>query len=93
MQSKDASQNFVSARDFSNHTERWIQRAGETHQPVVITQGGQPLGVLLSPVEFDHLVQHKHLLQDMASAFDEAEPAMIMPELLKRLGLDSGATR
>jgi len=90
--SSEAVQRFVTMQDFRNQADRWIRQAEQTQQPVVITRAGQPFGVLLSPAEFDHLVQHKHVLQDMVSNLDDTDDDAMESELLKRLASGPSAS-
>jgi len=61
----------------------------------VITQNGKPAGVLLSPAEFDRLVERERFLTDVAAGIADLDAGRTVTtkELERRLGLgdDPGA--
>jgi prevent-host-death family protein len=59
------SQDIVPMAEFKGRAAHWFRRVAENNQPVVITQNGKPAGVLLSPTEFDRLVERERLLTDV----------------------------
>jgi PHD/YefM family antitoxin component YafN of YafNO toxin-antitoxin module len=54
---------------------------------MVITQNGRPAAVLLSPSEFDRLLEKHRFLLSVASGLEDAESERVMDttELKKRL--------
>jgi antitoxin YefM len=62
---------------------------------VVITQNGEPAGVLLSPEEFDRIVERERFLSDVAAGVADLDAGRTVTtdELKRRLGLgdDSAA--
>lgn len=90
------SQDIVPMAEFKGRAAHWFRRVAENNQPVVITQNGKPAGVLLSPAEFDRLVERERFLADVAAgvADIDAGQAVTTDELKRRLGLgDDPATR
>jgi len=61
------SQDIVPMAEFKGQAAHWFRRVAENNQPVVITQNGKPAGVLLSPAEFDRLVERERFLTDVAA--------------------------
>ena len=63
---------------------------------MVITQNGKPAGVLLSPAEFDRLVERERFLADVAAGVTDLDAGrtITIDELKRRLGLgdDPGAS-
>ena len=61
----------------------------ETGQPLVITQNGRPAGVLLSPAEFDRLVERYLFVRAVEEGVADADSgSLIDGEALRaRLGL------
>ena len=84
------SQDIVPMAEFKGQAAHWFRRVAENDQPVVITQNGKPAGVLLSPAEFDRLVERQRFLQAVAVGAADIEAGRVMSteELKRRLGLD-----
>jgi prevent-host-death family protein len=55
-------EDVVPIGQFKAQAKTWLARTAETGQPLVITQNGRAAGVLLSPAEFDRLVEGTALL-------------------------------
>ena len=80
-------QDIVPVGEFKGRASRWLRRAAETGQPVVITQNGRPAGVLMSPVEFDRLQERQRFLESVAAGIADADAGRTMDtaELQRRL--------
>lgn len=83
------SQDIVPMAEFKGQAAHWFRRVGENNQPVVITQNGKPAGVLLSPAEFDRLMERQRFVQDVAAGVADLDAGRTMNtrELERRLGL------
>lgn len=83
------SQDIVPMAEFKGQAAHWFRRVAENNQPVVITQNGKPAGVLLSPAEFDRLVERQRFLTDVAAgiAVLDAGRTVTTAELERHLGL------
>jgi len=81
------SEGIVPIGEFKGQASRWLRRASESGQPVVITQNGRAAGVLVSAAEFDRLVERQHLLESIASGIADADSGRTMDtaELRRRL--------
>ncbi len=84
------SQDIVPMAEFKGQAAHWFRRVAENNQPVVITQNGKPAGVLLSPAEFDRLVERHRFLEDVAAGVADLDAGRVVrtDELKRRLGLD-----
>lgn len=89
------SQDIVPMAEFKGQAAQWFRRVAESNQPVVITQNGRPAGVLLSPAEFDRLVERQRFLEDVAAGAADLDAGRVLTtdELKQRLGLDEESTR
>ncbi len=90
------SQDIVPMAEFKGQAAHWFRRVAENNQPVVITQNGKPAGVLLSPAEFDRLVEQQRFLGDVAAGVADLDAGRVVTtdELKRRLGLgDDPAAR
>lgn len=89
------SQDIVPMAEFKGRAAHWFRRVAENNQPVVITQNGKPAGVLLSPAEFDRLVERARFLSDVTAGVADLDAGRVVTtqELERRLGLgdDPGA--
>ncbi|MBI5514007.1 MAG: type II toxin-antitoxin system Phd/YefM family antitoxin [Deltaproteobacteria bacterium] len=83
------SEDIVPMAEFKGQAARWFRRVAETNQPVVITQNGKPAGVLLSPTEYDRIVERERFLRDVAAGLGDPGDAWTITtdELRRRLGL------
>jgi prevent-host-death family protein len=64
------SQDVVPIAQFKAQAGRWLKKAAETGQPVVITLNGKPAGVLLSPAEYDRLEEEQRYLDEKRRFLD-----------------------
>ena len=89
------SQDIVPMAEFKGQAAHWFRRVAENNQPVVITQNGKPAGVLLSPAEFDRLVERERFLTEAVAGVADLDAGRTVStkELKRRLGLrdDPGA--
>mgnify|MGYP000959954946 CR=1 FL=1 len=83
-------QDIVPMAEFKAQAAQWFRRVAENNQPVVITQNGKPAGVLLSPAEFDRLVERQRFIESVAAGVADLDAGRVMTtdELKRRLGLD-----
>ena len=84
------SQDIVPMAEFKGQAAKWFRRVTENNQPVVITQNGKLAGVLLSPAEFDRLVERQRFLEDVTAGAADLDAGRVVTtdELKRRLGLD-----
>lgn len=81
------SEDIVPIAQFKGEASRWLRRVTESKQPVVITLNGKPAGVLLSPAEFDRILERARFLESVAAGLADAEAGRVMSTaaLRKRL--------
>ena len=87
MRAIKVAEDIVPVGEFKGQAARWLRHAAETGQPVVITQNGKPAGVLVSPTEYDRLIERERFLESVALGLADAEAGRTMDtkELLRRL--------
>jgi prevent-host-death family protein len=73
--------------EFKSKAAQYLKRLAERNHPMVITQNGRPAAVLLSPSEFDRLLEKHRFLMSVASGLEDADSDRVMDtvELKKRL--------
>ena len=83
------SEDIVPMADFKGRAAHWFRRVAQDNQPLIITQNGKPAGVLLSPAEFDRLIERQRFLHDVAAGVADLDEGRVMTsdELRRRLGV------
>jgi prevent-host-death family protein len=83
------SEDVVPVAEFKGQAARWLKRAGESGQPVVVTLRGKVAGVVLSPAEYDRLRERVRLLEDVLAGIEDADAGRVYTteEVRKQLGL------
>lgn len=83
------SRDIVPVGEFKGQAGRWLRRASESGQPIVITQNGRPAGVLVSATEFDRMIERQRFLESVAGGIADADAGRTMgtAELRRRLAV------
>jgi len=78
---------IVPLGEFKAQAAKLLKRIGESGEPMVITQNGRPAGVLVSPKEYDRIVERHRFLESIAAGLADAEAGRVIDtaELRKRL--------
>ncbi|HET6371727.1 MAG TPA: type II toxin-antitoxin system Phd/YefM family antitoxin [Candidatus Polarisedimenticolia bacterium] len=78
---------IVPLGEFKARAAKLLKRVGESGEPMVITQNGRPAGVVLSPKEYDRIVERQRFLESIAAGLADAEAGRVIDttELRKRL--------
>ena len=81
------SQDIVPLGEFKSKAAQYLKQLAEKNHPMVITQNGRPAAVLLSPAEFDRLLEKHRFLMSVASGLGDVEADRVMDtaKLKKRL--------
>ncbi len=73
MKTLRVSEDVVPIGEFKGKAARWFKRAAETGQPLLVTQNGKPAAVVLSPAEFDKLLEQQRFLREVAEGLADLE--------------------
>lgn len=73
MKTLNISKDIIPLGEFKSAISKWLKSIKNTGQPLVITQNGKPAGVLLSPEEYDDLINTKRFLESVSRGLAEAE--------------------
>lgn len=90
MRSFSVLSDIIPVGEFKTGMAQWLKRVQETGHPLVITQNGKPAGVLLSPAEYDDLVERRLLLESVERGISDIEEGRhytgkeMKKEILKR---------
>ena len=73
MKKFDVSNDIIPIGEFKISLSKWLKNAHNTGHPLVITQNGRPAGVLMSPSEYDELVNKKLFLNSVNRGLSDIE--------------------
>ena len=87
MKEVQISDGIVPLGEFKARAARLLKHLGESGEPMVITQNGRPAGVLVSPKEYDRIVERQRFLESIAAGLADAEAGRVVDtaELRRRL--------
>jgi len=71
------SEDVVPVGQFKAQAKKWLARAAETGQPLVITQNGRPAAVMLSPAEYDRITYQERFLADVQAGLADAKAGRV----------------
>jgi len=72
------SEDIVPLSEFKARASEWLKKIARTGAPVVITQNGRAAAVLVSPGEFDALIERARFLQAVAEGMADAEEGRLI---------------
>jgi prevent-host-death family protein len=64
---------IVPIGEFKTHASRIMRRLKDEGRPIVITQRGKPAGVLVSPRDYDRLVERERFVAAVEQGLAESE--------------------
>jgi prevent-host-death family protein len=67
------SNDIVPIGEFKTGISKWLKNIRDTGHPLIITQNGKPAGVVLSPTEYDTLVQRHQFLESVGRGIADAD--------------------
>jgi prevent-host-death family protein len=73
------SEDVVPVGQFKAQAKKWLARAAETGQPLVITQNGRPAAVMLSPAEYDRLTERERFIGDVKAGLADLDAGRTIP--------------
>ena len=73
MRNINISNDIIPVAEFKAGMKRFLHSIKNSQHPIVITQNGRPAGVLISPEEYDNLVQNKLFLESVSRGISEAD--------------------
>jgi prevent-host-death family protein len=75
-----ATEDIRSVTDMKSHAARLLRMVGETRRPIVITQSGQPKGVLIDFDSFQELREATLLLKLLAQGEADVRAGRVVPQ-------------
>ena len=91
MKTISVSNDIIPVGKFKTKISQWLRNIQNTGQPLIITQNGQPAGVLLSPKEYDELVYRKEFLDSVYRGLSDVADGKTYSteEVLARINKDT----
>jgi prevent-host-death family protein len=74
------SEDIVPIAEFKAHVSEVVRGLRERGRPLVITQNGKPAAVLLSPEEFDALIDQARVVAAVQQGLAEAEAGQLISD-------------
>tara|TARA_Y100000590_G_C15525688_1_gene941136 strand:+ start:243 stop:536 length:294 start_codon:yes stop_codon:yes gene_type:complete len=72
------SEDIVPIGEFKSQSAQWLEKVKQTGHPVVITQNGKPAGVIISPVEFDRLMEKELFVDSVNKGLSDADAGRVV---------------
>lgn len=77
MKTISVANDIVPIAEFKTRIAKWFKNLQDTGRPLIITQNGKPAGVLLSPSDYDNLVQRKAFLDSVERGIADADSGKV----------------
>lgn len=90
MHSLAVSTDIIPVGELKKRLSQYLASVNGTGHPLVITQNGKPAGVLISPAEYDYLVEQRLFVESVSRGLKDArsgkvrDTADLQVELKKR---------
>jgi prevent-host-death family protein len=75
-----ALKDIVPIGEFRSNLADWVKRVGDTRRPVVLTQRGRAAAVVVSPDEFDELLEERAVVRAILSGLQEASAGHVVDD-------------
>lgn len=86
------SEDIIPIGEFKKQASRLCRRVKETNRPILVTQNGSPVGVIISPVEYDRMMESVRLIKGVKEGLQQSEAGQVLTseELDKELDREFG---
>ena len=74
------SENIVSLSDFKNKASRMLHEIQSSHRPFVITQNGKAAAVLISPSDFDFLIEQARFVDAVQRGLTDVQNGLVLSD-------------
>ena len=72
------SEDIVPIGEFKKQTSRLLRRVKEKGQPLLITQNGRPVGVVIPPEEYDRIQARNRLVAAAEEGLRQSEAGQVL---------------
>jgi prevent-host-death family protein len=66
--------------EFKKHASRLFRRVHDEGRPVIVTQNGSPVGVVVPPEEYDRLAEQSRLLEAVQAGLSDLQSGRVFSE-------------
>jgi prevent-host-death family protein len=80
MKSMQLAEDILPIAEFKAHASEVVRKVREKGRPVLITQGGKPAAVLISPADFDRLSERERFVAAVEEGLADAEAVRLIPD-------------
>jgi prevent-host-death family protein len=89
------SEDIIPVGEFKAHLAQALQKLRESDRPIVITQNGKPAAVMVSPREFDRLLERERFIEATREGLSDSEAGRLISDkdLDRQLSADFGPER
>jgi len=88
----NVSEGIVPLGEFKSQAARYLRKLGQRDEPIVITQNGKPVAVVLSPAAFEVIRQQQEYLEAVAEGVADADAGNLVEDKTVRPWLKSWGT-
>ena len=74
------SEDVVPVAAFKTHMAKVLQKLRESDRPIVITQNGKPAAVMVSPKEFDRLLERERFIDAVRAGLSDSEAGRLVSD-------------
>ena len=72
------SEDIIPIAEFKRQASRLFKRVHDEGRPVLVTQNGRPVGVVVSPEEYDRFHEHERLLMAVQEGLRQSEAGHVL---------------
>ncbi len=72
------SEDIIPIGEFKKHASQLFRRVKESQRPILITQNGSPVSVIISPEEFDRICERSRFIASVEEGLRESEAGKVL---------------
>lgn len=84
MKNISVSSDIIPVGQFKSDLAKYLKEIREKNNSLIITQNGKPAGVLISPAEFDELMQTKLFIESVSRGLTDSDKGEVFSTLQLR---------
>jgi antitoxin YefM len=69
---------IVPIGEFKSSLSKWIEKSKSSGHPIVVTQNGRPAAVVLSPTDYDNLIELRQFVDSVHRGLSDAEQGKVL---------------
>jgi len=89
------SEDIIPVGEFKTHLAQVLQKLKKSGRPVVVTQNGRPAAIMVSPQDFDHLLERECFFEAVREGLADVQSGRVITdkELEKQLSAEFGSLK